>query len=158
MQYIAMALYVYQKLVLTMALFDNSILRILGYKLIRVYQIKSKTRQYFHILQRLSPNKSNQCKLFEVMLKFQSECKWKTVWYHLDLSITESIIMRVWHILGKFLTDFELLLDNIANRNPFVSIIIADFIARQKLGVFVKKQLMKVRNVNPWLPNVDLDK
>ena len=143
MQYLAMALYVYQKHVLTMALFDNNILRILGYKLIRVDQIKSKTRQYLHILQRLSPNKSNQCKLFEVMVKFQSECKWKTVWYHLDLSITESIIMRVWHILGKFLTDFELLLDNIANRNPFVSIIIANFIARQNLVFLWQNNLWK---------------
>ena len=36
----------------------------------------------------------------------------------------------------KCLTNFELLLDNIANRNPLGSIIIGDFIGRSKKLVF----------------------
>ena len=48
------------------------------------------------------------------------------------------------------LTNFELLLGNIANRNLFVSIIIDDFNAKSKrIGVLVIRQLMKVKNLNP---------
>ena len=77
---------------------------------------------------RFSPNKSKQCKLFEGMFKFQSECKWETMQYYLDLLFTSQSSEEFY----TFLTNFKLLLDNIANRNPFVSIIIGDFNARSK--------------------------
>ena len=48
-----------------------------------------------------------------------------------------------------FLTNFELLLDNVANRNPFISIIIGNFNATSKIAVIVIKQLMKVKSLNP---------
>ena len=46
-----------------------------------------------------------------------------------------------------FLSNFELLLDYIANRNPFVSVVIGDFNARSKIGVLVIKQLMKTKKL-----------
>ena len=56
-----------------------------------------------------------------------------------------------------FLTNFELLQDNVANLNPFVSITIDDFNSGQKIGALVIKQFMKVKNLNPWLPSMDLN-
>ena len=47
------------------------------------------------------------------------------------------------------LTNSDLLLDNNANRNPFVSIIIGNFNASSKIDVRVIKQLMKVKSLNP---------
>ena len=47
-----------------------------------------------------------------------------------------------------FLSNFELLLDYIANRNPFVSIIIGDLNARSNKGVLVIKQIMKAKILN----------
>ena len=52
----------------------------------------------------------------------------------------------------KCLTSFELLLDNIANRNPLGSIIIGDFMARSKNGFLLIKQLAKVKNWNFGFP------
>ena len=48
-----------------------------------------------------------------------------------------------------FLSNFELLLDNIANRNPFVSIFLVILMQGQKIGVLVMKQLMKTKTLNP---------
>ena len=52
-------------------------------------------------------------------------------------------------VLHTFLTNFELLLDNIANQNPFLSIITDDFNARSKNGFLAIKQLMKIKDMNP---------
>ena len=78
------------------------------------------------------------------MFEFQSECKWETVQYYLDLSFTKSIIRGVSNIRNKF----GFATHNIANRNPFVNIIIGDFNARSKIGVLVIKHLMKVKSLN----------
>ena len=56
------------------------------------------------------------------------ECKWETVYFYLDLLFTKSIIRRV----HKFLSNFELLLANIANQILLVSIIVGNFNARSK--------------------------
>ena len=99
---------------------------------------------------RFSPNKSKQCKLFEGMFKFQSECKWETMQYYLDLLFTSQSSEEFY----TFLTNFKLLLDNIANRNPFVSIIIGDFNARSKNWCSSDKTLQSmsrlgVKNIYP---------
>ena len=57
-----------------------------------------------------------------------------------------------------FLSNFEFLLDYIANRNPFVSIIIGEVNQGQTIGVVVIKQLIKSKKFNSLLPNVDLNK
>ena len=61
-------------------LLDDDNLRIPGYELIRFDRpLNQKTSRYLFIKQRFSPNKSKQCKLFERIFKFQSECKCETV-------------------------------------------------------------------------------
>ena len=47
-----------------------------------------------------------------------------------------------------FLSNFEFLLDYIANRNPFVSIIIGEVNQGQTIGVIVIKQLIKSKKFN----------
>ena len=59
------------------------------------------------------------------MFKFQSECKWEsTLTYRSPSESSEQF--------DTFLQNFDLLLDNIANRNRFVTIIIGDFNARSR--------------------------
>ena len=59
------------------------------------------------------------------MFKFQSECKWEsTLTYRSPSESSEQFDI--------FLQNFDLLLDNIANRNRFVTIIIGDFNARSR--------------------------
>ena len=60
------------------------------------------------------------------MPKFQSEHIWETV--NITLIYRSPSQSRV--EFDTFLSNFELLLDYIANRNPFVSMIIGDFNAR----------------------------
>ena len=62
------------------------------------------------------------------MLKFQSECKWELCNTTL-IYVSPSQWSKVFDTL---LSNFELLLDNIANLNPFISIIIGDFNARSR--------------------------
>ena len=87
--------------------------------------------------QRFSPNKSKQCKLFDRMLNFnlsayRKQCNITLIYRSPSQSSEE---------FDTFLSNFELLLDYIANCNPFVSqffdlalkspiIIIGDFNAR----------------------------
>ena len=65
---------------------------------------------------RFSPNKSKQCKLLVIL-----QCNITLVYCSLRQSSEE---------FDTFLSNFELLLDYIANRNLFVSIIIGDFNVR----------------------------
>ena len=77
-----------------------------------------------YISQRFSTNKSKQYKLFEGMFKFQSECIW------CNITLIYCSPSQSSEEFDEFLSNFEFLLDYIANRNPFVSIIIGDFNAR----------------------------
>ena len=72
--------------------------------------------------------KKKQYKLFERMLKFQSECKWELC----NTTLIYASPSQWWKVFDTFLSNFELLLDNIANLNPFISIIIGDFNARSR--------------------------
>ena len=79
-----------------------------------------------YISQIFSTNKSKQYKLFEGMFKFQSSIYGKqcniTLIYRSPSQSSEDF--------DKFLSNFEFLLDYIANRNRLVSLIIGDCNAR----------------------------
>ena len=79
-----------------------------------------------YISQRFSSSKSKQYKLLEGMFKFQPECIWKTC----NIILIYRSPSQSSEKSDTFLSNFKLLLDYIANHNPFVSIIIGDFNAR----------------------------
>ena len=60
------------------------------------------------------------------MFKFQSEC----IWEKCNITLIYRSPSQSSEEFNTFLSNFEFLLDYMANRYPFVSIIIGDFNAR----------------------------
>ena len=110
-------------------LFDNDNLRITGYKLIRVDHPSNQKRGVIFIYHKdFLPIKVNNVSYLTESLNFNLSGNGKQC--NFDLSFTKS--SQSLEGFQTFITIFELLLDNIANRNAFVSIIIGDFNARSK--------------------------
>ena len=110
-------------------LFDDDNLRIPGYKLIRVDHPLDQKRGGICIYHKdFLPIKVNN----ESNLK---EC----LNFNLSVNGTQYNIILIYGLPSQsseefhtFLTNFELMLDNIANRSPFLSIIIDNFNGRSK--------------------------
>ena len=113
---------------------DN--LKILGYELIRVDHPSNQKRGGICIHHKyFLPVKVNNISCLNECLNFSLSVYWKqcniTLTYHSPSQSSEEF--------DKFLSNFEFLLDYIANRNPFVSMIIGDFNARSNNLCFSDK-------------------
>ena len=125
---------------------DNDNLQIPGYILIRVNYPSNQKRGGICIYHKdFLPIKVNNISCLKECLNFNlgvygKQCNITFIYCSPGQSSEE---------FDKFLSNFELSLDYIANRNPFVSIIIGDFNARSNNWRSSDKKNMKAKNLNP---------
>ena len=125
-------------------------MQISGYELIRVDHPRNQKRGGICIYHKdFLPIELNNVSCLKECLNFSLSVYWKQC----NITLIYRSPSQSSEVFDTFLSNFEFLLD-ITNRNPFVSIILKQ---GQTIGVLVIKQLMKAKNLNPGLPNVDLN-
>ena len=103
---------------------DNEDLKIPGYELIRADQPSNQKPGGICIYHKdFLPIKVNNVSCLKECLNFSLSVHWKQC----NITLTYRLPSQSSEECDTFLSNFELLLDYIANRNPFVSIIIGDF-------------------------------
>ena len=110
-------------------LFDDDNLRIPGYKLIRVDHPLDQKRGGICIYHKdFLPIKVNNESNLKECLNFNLSVNGKQY----NIILIYGLPSQSSEEFHTFLTNFELMLDNIANRSPFLSIIIDNFNGRSK--------------------------